>query len=81
MVVNYCQNIIFRCIGSFVITLAISAIPLFFENNNLINLILVVAVNCFTFVFFTWFFGLTGEERKTILNLELLTKFKKSSYT
>jgi len=63
---HYFKNVIYPCIISFIITISISYIPLFFISDGILRLILVLTLSVITFFITVWSIGLNVIERNEI---------------
>ncbi|MDK2977680.1 MAG: hypothetical protein PWP52_394 [Bacteroidales bacterium] len=62
----YLKTVVFPCLISFVLVGMLSIIPIFILSEGLLRLFLVIGISFVSFVFVSWFVGLTNGERLSI---------------
>ncbi len=63
---NYFDSVIYKCLGSFMITIFISALPVFFMTDGIIRLLFVFTISAITSLIMIWNLGFSLTEREGI---------------
>ncbi|EOR94564.1 Membrane protein involved in the export of O-antigen, teichoic acid lipoteichoic acid [Arcticibacter svalbardensis MN12-7] len=65
----FLKSVVLRCVGSYLLVLLLSAIPLFIiPDPSILRLLLVVSLSSVLFLLAIWFIGFTTEERLGVSN-------------
>ena len=63
---HFIINVVFRCLGVFIIAFSISSIPLFLKEPSFLRLIIVLFVSAISFIIPVLVFGLDTNERRLV---------------
>jgi hypothetical protein len=75
---SYLKIVVYPCLISFVLIGMLSIIPKFIFSEGFTRLFLVILISFVSFVFTSWFVGLTSEERFSIRGIitKSVSKYK-----
>lgn len=68
---QYLKDVVFKVLLVSLITIVVSLGPLMLFSNQIVTLVSVFIVSGVTFLVFTWFIGLTKEEREMVLTIKV----------
>lgn len=71
---EYLKAVVFRCILSFIFILSLSIIPIFFLQESVFRLLLVITISSISFIIIAWYEGVTKDEQTFIIQIIRKTK-------
>ncbi|MBE9599518.1 hypothetical protein [Pedobacter sp. MC2016-24] len=63
---HFVGNVLLRCISSFFMVLAIASVPLFFMQDGILRLLIVLILSSVSFIVCVWFIGFSNLERENL---------------
>lgn len=77
---EFLQNVLFKCITAFIISLAVSCIPVLTISNIFIQFVAVCIVGAISYVLLIWIFALSEVEKMLLLNLKNKVQLKVNNF-